>query len=167
MLETGGARGIACPAQHCPSFPSVSPPTAGGGWEGCGCGRRARGATGRRCTPRPRAFRSWSGPIDAADTARGRLGPAECLCRSELAPSPAELFLQLFFAGGWKLWLLGGRFFGRQLVSCVLERLMSREKMVLDCCRSPSHPSSIPRHLKSFLLCICNHMGALNSLRSR
>lgn len=89
VLETGGARGIACPAQHCPSFPLVSPPTAGGSWEGCGCGRRARVATGLLCTPRPRAFRSWSGPIDAADTARGRLGPAGCLGCSESAPSPA------------------------------------------------------------------------------
>lgn len=102
VLGTRGARGIACPAQHCPSFPLVSPPTAGGGREGCGCGLCARVATGRLRTPRPGAFWSQSGPTDAAATARGRSGPAERLCHSRSAPALAawtlSSSLQLLFA---------------------------------------------------------------------
>lgn len=86
VLGTRGACGIASPAQHCPSFPLlVSPPTARGGGEGCGCGRCARAFSGRLRTPRPGAGAS---PTDAPATARGRVGPVECLGCSQ--PSPAQ-----------------------------------------------------------------------------
>ncbi|XP_039701112.1 translation initiation factor IF-2-like [Pteropus medius] len=103
VLGTRGACGIACPALSFFSFALISPPTARGRGEGCGCGRCARVASGWPRTPRPGA---GVGPTDAAATARGLSRPAECLLlsvRTRAGCLGAELFFATFLCGSMEV----------------------------------------------------------------
>lgn len=149
VLGTRGACGIACPALSFFSFAHVSlRPLLAVVGRGADAGAVPAWLRAGGAPPDP-------GPESAPPTQQPP--PEGCpglpsVCCSQSAPAQAVWALsslQLFFADRWKLCLLGGRFFGHKLVSCIPPRLISRTKWFLIAVGLSFHSSFVSRHIKS------------------